>query len=34
MTFKDRPVLGVIACNRVVETQSAQAVMTRYLVPR
>jgi putative glutamine amidotransferase len=27
-----RPVLGVIACNRVVETQSAQAVMTRYLV--
>jgi putative glutamine amidotransferase len=32
MTFKDRPVLGVIACNRVVETQSAQAVMTRYLV--
>jgi putative glutamine amidotransferase len=28
----NRPVLGVIACNRVVETQSAQAVMTRYLV--
>lgn len=26
-----RPVLGVIACNRVVEHQSAQAVMTRYL---
>ncbi|MDZ4692204.1 gamma-glutamyl-gamma-aminobutyrate hydrolase family protein [Terricaulis sp.] len=26
-----RPVLGVIACNRVVESQSAQAVMTRYL---
>lgn len=32
MTFKDRPVLGVIACNRTVEAQSAQAVMTRYLV--
>lgn len=32
MTFKTRPVLGVIACNRTVETQSAQAVMTRYLV--
>lgn len=32
MTFKDRPVLGVISCNRVVESQSAQAVMTRYLV--
>ncbi len=32
MTFKDRPVLGVIACNRTIETQSAQAVMTRYLV--
>lgn len=29
---EQRPVLGVIACNRVVETQSAQAVMTRYLV--
>jgi putative glutamine amidotransferase len=27
-----RPVLGVIACNRTVETQSAQTVMTRYLV--
>jgi len=26
-----RPILGVIACNRVVEGQSAQAVMTRYL---
>ncbi|MBC7770453.1 MAG: gamma-glutamyl-gamma-aminobutyrate hydrolase family protein [Phycisphaerales bacterium] len=26
-----RPVLGVIACNRDVERQSAQAVMTRYL---
>lgn len=32
MTFKDRPVLGVISCNRVVESQSAQTVMTRYLV--
>lgn len=31
MTFKDRPVLGVISCNRVVESQSAQTVMTRYL---
>lgn len=31
MTTSSRPVLGVIACNRVVETQSAQAVMTRYL---
>lgn len=29
--MKARPVLGVIACNRVVEAQSAQAVMTRYL---
>jgi putative glutamine amidotransferase len=27
-----RPVLGVIACNRSVESQDAQAVMTRYLV--
>jgi putative glutamine amidotransferase len=27
-----RPVLGVIACNREIEAQSAQAVMTRYLV--
>lgn len=26
-----RPVLGVIACNRSVENQSAQVVMTRYL---
>ena len=26
-----RPVLGVICCNRDVEGQSAQAVMTRYL---
>ncbi|MBX3510927.1 MAG: gamma-glutamyl-gamma-aminobutyrate hydrolase family protein [Hyphomonadaceae bacterium] len=26
-----RPVLGVIACNRAVEGQAAQAVMTRYL---
>ena len=32
MTFQARPVLGVIACNRTVEAQSAQAVMTRYLV--
>jgi putative glutamine amidotransferase len=29
---KERPVLGVIACNREIETQAAQAVMTRYLV--
>ncbi len=27
-----RPVLGVISCNRTVESQSAQTVMTRYLV--
>ena len=27
-----RPVLGVIACNREIDTQAAQAVMTRYLV--
>ncbi len=27
-----RPVLGVIACNRTVEGQEAQAVMTRYLI--
>lgn len=27
-----RPVLGVIACNREIESQAAQAVMTRYLV--
>jgi len=27
-----RPVLGVIACNRSIEAQDAQAVMTRYLV--
>lgn len=27
-----RPVLGVIACNRSVEAQDAQTVMTRYLV--
>jgi putative glutamine amidotransferase len=32
MTDKLRPVLGVISCNRTVETQAAQAVMTRYLV--
>src|SRR5215467_287432 len=31
-TTKQRPVLGVIACNREIETQAAQAVMTRYLV--
>jgi putative glutamine amidotransferase len=29
--YKDRPVLGVISCNRVVDNQAAQAVMTRYL---
>ena len=27
-----RPVLGVIACNREIDGQAAQAVMTRYLV--
>ena len=27
-----RPVLGVISCNREIEGQQAQAVMTRYLV--
>jgi putative glutamine amidotransferase len=32
MTDKPRPVLGVISCNRTVEHQAAQAVMTRYLV--
>ena len=26
-----RPVLGIISCNRLIETQPAQAVMTRYL---
>jgi len=26
-----RPVLGIISCNRVIEGQAAQAVMTRYL---
>jgi putative glutamine amidotransferase len=26
-----RPVLGVISCNRVVDSQAAQTVMTRYL---
>jgi putative glutamine amidotransferase len=31
MTKTTRPVLGVIACNRSVENQSAQVVMTRYL---
>lgn len=30
--MNERPVLGVIACNREVETQAAQAVVTRYLV--
>src|SRR5262249_20587057 len=30
--MSSRPVLGVIACNREIETQDAQAVMTRYLV--
>lgn len=29
---KQRPVLGVISCNRDVEGQPAQAVMTRYLI--
>lgn len=29
---QQRPVLGVISCNRDVEGQAAQAVMTRYLV--
>jgi putative glutamine amidotransferase len=28
---RDRPVLGVISCNRVVDHQAAQTVMTRYL---
>ncbi len=27
-----RPVLGIICCNRVIDTQSAQAVMTRYVL--
>jgi putative glutamine amidotransferase len=31
MTKKTRPVLGIIACNRLVGEQPAQAVMTRYL---
>ena len=26
-----RPVLGVIACNRIVGTEAAQAVMERYI---
>ncbi|MGE0595897.1 MAG: gamma-glutamyl-gamma-aminobutyrate hydrolase family protein [Hyphomonadaceae bacterium] len=30
MNTKPRPVLGIIACNRVIDNQSAQAVMTRY----
>ena len=29
--MSSRPVLGVIACNRVVGTESAQAVMDRYI---
>lgn len=32
MTKPTRPVLGIIACNRDVEGQAAQAVMTRYIV--
>lgn len=28
---RQRPVLGVISCNRTVENQAAQVVMTRYL---
>ena len=32
MTKPTRPVLGIIACNRDVEGQAAQAVMTRYVV--
>lgn len=31
MTNTQRPVLGVISCNRLVENQSGQVVMTRYL---
>jgi putative glutamine amidotransferase len=31
MTNTQRPVLGVISCNRSVENQSGQVVMTRYL---
>lgn len=31
MPDKHRPVLGVISCNRVIDNQAAQAVMTRYL---
>ena len=30
-TDAHRPVLGVISCNRVVDNQAAQAVMTRYI---
>jgi putative glutamine amidotransferase len=30
-TAANRPVLGVISCNRTVEHQTAQVVMTRYL---
>ena len=29
--MSNRPVLGVIACNRIVGTESAQAVMDRYI---
>ncbi|MBS0384406.1 MAG: gamma-glutamyl-gamma-aminobutyrate hydrolase family protein [Proteobacteria bacterium] len=32
MSDGNRPVLGVIACNREIDAQAAQAVMTRYLV--
>lgn len=32
MTEKSRPVLGVIACNRQVGSEPAQAVMSRYLL--
>jgi len=31
MTTQQRPVLGVISCNRTVENQAAQTVMNRYL---
>jgi putative glutamine amidotransferase len=32
MTKAARPVLGIICCNRSIEGQDAQSVMTRYLV--
>jgi putative glutamine amidotransferase len=32
MTDTQRPVLGVISCNRALDSQAAQTVMTRYLV--